>query len=98
LRHGYIAGSFHENPLTAQETRLKLANAILAAVAANGPDNVGLSRGKGPTRAAPLPIVKDRTSGGLYHDNKHASMKAPVAPNARALGERAERSHMGVCS
>ena len=48
-----IAGSFHD-PLTVQATRLKLANAILAAGKANGPDDVGLSRGKGPTRAAAL--------------------------------------------
>jgi hypothetical protein len=69
-----IAGSFHD-PLTVQATRLKLANPILAAGKANGPDDVGLSCGKGPTRAAAL-RVKDRTSGDLYYDNKHASMKA----------------------
>jgi hypothetical protein len=48
-----IAGSFHD-PLTVQATRLKLANPILGAGKANGPDDVGLSRGKGPTRAAAL--------------------------------------------
>ena len=35
-----IAASFDENPLTIQATRLKLANAILAAVKANGHDDV----------------------------------------------------------
>jgi hypothetical protein len=42
-----IAGSFYD-PLTVQATRLKLANPIPAAGKANGPDDVGLSRGKGP--------------------------------------------------
>jgi hypothetical protein len=55
-----IAGSFDENPLTVEVARMRLANAILAAVKANGPDDVETLK----DAALQAVVLAYRTRGG----------------------------------